>query len=479
MKLISKVEGYTAVELARLYKLRKLSPVDVAKYYLDRIRQLDGKLNSYIFLLPEEDILSQAKHAEKLIESGEATPLTGVPISVKDNINVLGYPTTCASKILEGYISPYDATVIRKLKEAGVVILGKVNLDEFAMGSSTENSAYGPTRNPFDLNRVPGGSSGGSAASLAADLAVLSLGSDTGGSIRLPAAFCGIYGLKPTYGLVSRYGLVAFASSLDQIGPMAKTLEDLALLLDHIAGFDPMDSTSAKVEESYYPVERTEPRGMRIGYLDFSNLDGVQEEVLEAYERLLRVLEENGAELVSIKLEYLRYAVPTYYIIACSEASSNLARYDGIRYGKRIEGANVRDTIALSRAKGFGREVKRRIVLGTFALSAGYKDRYYLKAQAVRKLITEEFQKVFEKADLMIMPTSPTTAFRLGEKIDDPLKMYLSDIFTISVNLAGIPALSLPYSEDRDGLPIGLQVIGPHFSEREILGLAKWISSNK
>ena len=470
------VGGLTIEKLWKLFSKGEASILEVNLNYLEKANQLNDTLNAFITIFPEEEIRKQVKTAEEMYRRGEATPLTGVPISVKDNINVKGFPTTCASKILENYISPYDATVVKKLREAGAVIIGKTNLDEFAMGSSTENSAFGPAKNPFDLSRVPGGSSGGSAVSVAADISVASLGSDTGGSIRLPAAFCGVYGLKPTYGLVSRYGLVAFASSLDQIGPIAKTPRDLSLLLDVISGFDPMDSTSWKGELKTWEIKPSDLGSMRIAFLRDID-DGLDEDVKKAYQSFLSYLEREGAELVESEISSLKYSIPVYYLIACSEASSNLARYDGVRYGRREMAEDYRSMVALTRGRGFGNEVKRRIMLGTFALSAGYFEEYYLKAQKIRTLIKEELKLIFKVADVLLIPTSPTTAFKLGEKINDPLKMYLSDIFTTFVNLAGVPALSFPVGLDSNGLPIGLQLIGPHFSEGKLLSLAQTITS--
>jgi len=469
------IPGYTIEQLHSAYKRGEADPMDIALEYLERANQLNPKLNAFITIFPEEEIKAQAQKAREMIRKGEATPLTGIPISIKDNINVKGYPTTCASKILESYISPYDATVINRLKSAGAIILGKTNLDEFAMGSSTENSAFGPTRNPFDLSRVPGGSSGGSGASVAADMSIASLGSDTGGSIRLPAAFTGIYGLKPTYGLVSRYGLVAFASSLDQIGPMAKTPEDISLLLDAISGFDPKDSTSWQGTLRTYPLSNLNLKSLKIGILE--DLRGLAPEIEHSYLKLIGDLESKGVTVVPLTLKTLKYSIPVYYLIACSEASSNLARFDGVRYGLRATSTNYREMVRETRGMGFGREVKRRIILGTFALSQGYFDKYYLKAQKIRTLMRKEFQEALQKVDVILTPTSPTLPFKLGEKINDPLKMYLSDIFTTSVNLAGLPAISFPIGVTDANLPIGMQLIGSHFSEKKLISIAKALSS--
>ncbi len=388
-----------------------------------------------------------------------------------------GVPTTCGSRILENYVPPYNATVIEKLEAAGAVLVGKTNLDEFAMGSSTENSAYQVTANPWDISRVPGGSSGGSAAAVAADEAVVALGSDTGGSIRQPASFCGVVGMKPTYGLVSRYGLVAYASSLDQIGPFGRTVEDAATLLEAIAGYDPRDSTSLKVDIPHYSravKPNLKPKGrLRVGIIQETFGKGLDPEVETAVKTAVEVLQELGTEISVISCPTFSYGLPTYYIIAPSEASANLARYDGVKYGLRVEEAdNLLEMYEKTRAQGFGPEVKRRIVIGTYALSAGYYDAYYLKAQKVRTLICQDFQKAFAQADVLITPTSPTTAFKAGEKTDDPLSMYLSDLMTIPVNLAGLPALSLPCGFDSQGLPIGMQMIGNVLQEERLLEIA-------
>jgi len=429
-------------------------------------------VHAYISL-DEEGALRKAEEVDARVARGEEVGvLAGVPVAVKDNICIKGMRTTCASKILENFVSPYDATVVEKLKAADAVFLGKTNLDEFAMGSSTENSYFGPTRNPHDPERVPGGSSGGSAAALAAGEAVLALGSDTGGSIRQPASFCGVVGLKPTYGRVSRYGLVAFASSLDQIGPMAKNVKDTALLLNVISGYDPRDSTSAPVEVPDFTKALDEGiEGIRIGLPREYFAEGLEDEVREKVLEAVDILEGEGAEVVEVSLPHTKYAIATYYIVAPAEASSNLARYDGVKYGFRAEGRDLYEMYCNTRSQGFGEEVKRRIMLGTYTLSAGYYEAYYLKALKVRTLIKQDFEEAFETCDLLATPTSPTVAFRLGEKVADPLTMYLSDVYTVSVNLAGLPGISVPCGSS-DGLPVGLQLIGRPFDEETLLRVA-------
>lgn len=435
-----------------------------------------------IFLsLDEERILKQARESDERRRAGKAGPLEGIPVSIKDNICEDGERVTCASKFLENYRSPYSATVIQKLKEAGAVLFGRTNLDEFAMGSSTENSAFGVTRNPHDPDRVPGGSSGGSAASVAAGIVPLSIGSDTGGSIRQPAAFCGIYGLKPTYGRVSRYGLVAFASSLDQIGPFARTAEDAALLMSVLNGHDPADSTSHPVSNER-PVDPRpaaftpdEWKKLRIGIqIPEVGEAGFDPAVIKACEDVAEKLKAFGATVIPVQSQLREYSIPIYYILATAEASSNLARFDGIRYGRRAEEAkNLIDLYVRSRTEGFGPEVKRRILLGTYVLSSGYYDAYYHQAEKARKMVRDEYRQFFSDVDLIVQPTSPTTAFKIGEKADNPLAMYKSDLLTIAVNLGGVPALNLPYGEDENGLPIGIQVTGKHFDEDLILRFAR------
>jgi aspartyl-tRNA(Asn)/glutamyl-tRNA(Gln) amidotransferase subunit A len=412
---------------------------------------------------------------DRMVADGKTLPpLGGVPVGIKDVMSTRGLRSTAGSKILENYIPPYDCTAVARLEAAGAVVLGKMNCDEFAMGSSNENSAYGPVRNPRDLSRVPGGSSGGSAAAVAADMAVATLGSDTGGSIRQPASFCGVVGLMPTYGRVSRYGLIAFASSLDHIGPLTKTVKDAATVLRTIAGRDPMDSSSADVPVPDYVAELDKPvRGMKLGVAKEYFGEGLDDKVRQAVEAAIDKLKGLGCEIVPVSLPHTPYAIPTYYLIATAEASSNLARYDGVRYSHRARGVKtLSEMYWRSRDEGFGAEVKRRIMLGTYALSAGYYDAYYLKAQKVRTLLTRDFDEAFRKVDVIVTPTSPTAAFRLGEKSNDPLAMYLADIYTVTADLAGIPGISVPCGETKEKLPIGLQILGKHFDEASILRVA-------
>ena len=419
--------------------------------------------------------IEQAQQADaRLRREPQTSPLLGIPIAVKDNFLTRGLRTTCASKILGDFMPPYDATTVAKLRDAGAVLIGKTNLDEFAMGSSAENSAFFPTRNPWNLERIPGGSSGGSAAAVAADQCIAALGTDTGGSIRQPAACCGVVGLKPTYGRVSRYGIIAFASSMDQVGPMTKDVRDAALLLEAIAGHDPADSTSSNraVPRLQRLPWMASIKGLRLGVPKEYFVTGMQAEVEQSVRAAIRQLEKNGAKIEEISLPHTEYAVAVYYIVATAEASSNLARYDGMRFGHRADAKDLTETYMISRDEGFGAEVKRRIMLGTYVLSAGYYDAYYLKAQRVRTLIKRDFDEAFKRCDAIVTPTAPTTAFKIGEKIQDPLQMYLSDIYTISINLAGLPALSLPCGFDGDGMPIGLQIIGKHFDEATILRTA-------
>ncbi|RKY67028.1 MAG: Asp-tRNA(Asn)/Glu-tRNA(Gln) amidotransferase GatCAB subunit A [Candidatus Latescibacterota bacterium] len=462
----------SAYELSARIRSGELRAKDLVASVLRRIREVEPLVHAYISL-DEEGALRKAEEVDARVARGEEVGvLAGVPVAVKDNICIKGMRTTCASKILENFVSPYDATVVEKLKAADAVFLGKTNLDEFAMGSSTENSYFGPTRNPHDPERVPGGSSGGSAAALAAGEAVLALGSDTGGSIRQPASFCGVVGLKPTYGRVSRYGLVAFASSLDQIGPMAKNVKDTALLLNVISGYDPRDSTSAPVEVPDFTKALDEGiEGIRIGLPREYFAEGLEDEVREKVLEAVDILKGEGAEVVEVSLPHTKYAIATYYIVAPAEASSNLARYDGVKYGFRAEGRDLYEMYCNTRSQGFGEEVKRRIMLGTYTLSAGYYEAYYLKALKVRTLIKQDFEEAFETCDLLATPTSPTVAFRLGEKVADPLTMYLSDVYTVSVNLAGLPGISVPCGSS-DGLPVGLQLIGRPFDEETLLRVA-------
>jgi aspartyl-tRNA(Asn)/glutamyl-tRNA(Gln) amidotransferase subunit A len=453
-------------------KLRKreFSSVELTETVFERISNTDSKIRAYL-TLARDAALEQARQAdERLRQDRTTSALLGVPLAVKDNFLTRGLRTTCASKILANFIPPYDATTVRKLRATGAVITGKTNLDEFAMGSSAENSAFFPTHNPWNLERIPGGSSGGSAAAVAADQCIAALGTDTGGSIRQPAACCGIVGLKPTYGRVSRFGIIAFASSMDQVGPLTKDVQDSALLLEAIAGHDPADSTSVDRPVPRYSEALTgDVRGIRLGVPKEYFVAGMQPEVEQAVRTAVRLLEKNGALIEEISLPHTEYAVAVYYIVATAEASSNLARYDGMRYGHRAHAKDLTDTYMVSRQEGFGAEVKRRIMLGTYALSAGYYDAYYLKAQRVRTLIKQDFYEAFKHCDVIVTPTAPTTAFKLAEKIQDPLQMYLSDILTISVNLAGIPALSLPCGFDQSGMPIGMQIVGKHFDEATIL----------
>ena len=453
---------------------RKTTAVALAESHFTRIQREDGQIGAFL-TLSKERALEQAERIDRMVAAGKPLPpLAGVPVGIKDVLSTRGVRTTAGSKILDKYTPPYDCTAVARLESAGAVILGKMNCDEFAMGSSNENSGYGPVRNPRDLTRVPGGSSGGSAAAVAADMAVFTLGSDTGGSIRQPASFCGVVGLMPTYGRVSRYGLIAFASSLDHIGPLAKTVKDAAIVLRTIAGRDPMDSTSADVPVSDY-VEELEKsvRGLRLGVAKEYFAEGLDDEVRQAVEAAIDKLKGQGCEIVPLSLPHTPYAIPAYYLIATAEASSNLARYDGVRYSHRArEVRTLSEMYRRSRDEGFGAEVKRRIMLGTYALSAGYYDAYYLKAQKVRTLLTRDFDEAFRKVDAIVTPTSPTAAFRLGEKSNDPLAMYLADIYTVTADLAGIPGISVPCGETREKLPIGLQILGKHFDESTILRVA-------
>lgn len=466
------IKSLTITKALELLQTKKISSKELVEETLKIIKILDPKVRAFLKIF-EEEALVQAEQADKKIAKGEKGILLGIPISIKDNICIRGYPTTCGSKILENFIAPYDATVIKKLKEEGAIFIGKTNMDEFAMGSSTENSAFFPTHNPWDLERVPGGSSGGSAAAVALRMGLGSLGSDTGGSIRQPAAFCGVVGFKPTYGLVSRYGLVAFASSLDQIGPFGLTVEDTAIILRVIAGNDPKDSTSAPVEIPDYLtlIKENVTTRFKIGLPKEYFFFEIDPEINNKIEEVVKLL-KNKHEIREISLPHTEYALATYYIIAPAEASSNLARYDGVKYGLRIESSNLIEMYKKTRGKGFGKEVKRRIMLGTYALSAGYYDAFYLKASKVRTLILRDFIEAFKEVDLILTPVTPTPPFKLGERITDPLQMYLSDIFTIPVNLAGLPGISLPIGLTSTNLPIGIQIIGPHFREDLVLSLA-------
>jgi aspartyl-tRNA(Asn)/glutamyl-tRNA(Gln) amidotransferase subunit A len=469
------IQAMTAFEIKKGIEEGKFTSEEIVKMLFERIKEVDPKVEAYITLCEEEAIKS-AKIVDEKVRNGEKLgKFAGVPIAIKDNICTDGVKTTCASKILEDFIPPYDATVIKKLKEEDAVIIGKVNMDEFAMGSSTENSAFLKTKNPWDLQRVPGGSSGGSAAVVAAGIAPVSLGSDTGGSIRQPAAFCGVVGLKPTYGVVSRFGLVAFASSLDQIGPFGKTVEDCAMLLEVIAGEDKMDSTSVKekYDTDYLSVLDGSVKGLKIGVPKEFFGKGLNEEIKASMESVMEKLREMGAEVEETSMPITEEGLSSYYIISSAEASSNLDRYDGIRYGYRAKDyESVDDLMEKTRTEGFGKEVKRRIMLGTYALCSGYYDAYYNRAQKLRKEIKREFEETFEKYDLILSPTSPVLPFLSGEKSENPMEMYLADIYTVNINLAGVPAISLPCGFSKDGLPIGLQIIGPHFGEKKILKAA-------
>lgn len=470
-----------ATEIAKKVLSGEMSARSVIEQHIEIINKIEPDINAFN-LVTAEQALIDADEIDSKIASGETLgPLAGVPISVKDNLCTRGIETTCSSKILEGWKPPYDATVIEKLREAGAIIMGKTNLDEFAMGSSTENSAFGPTRNPHNLERVPGGSSGGSAAAVAAGFSPLALGSDTGGSIRQPAALCGVVGVKPTYGRVSRYGLVAFASSLDQIGPFANTVSDAALTLEVISGHDPRDSTSIPEKPlDISGVLNQGIEGMRIGVIEElsgKGLGGISKDVISRVEEAIKVFSNAGADVESASVPASIYGLSAYYVIAPAEASSNLSRYDGIRFGPRTEAATTAETMTATRTKGFGDEVKRRIMLGTYALSAGYYDAYYGKSQRVRTLIMNDFAKAYEKFDILISPTSPTTAFPLGDKTEDPMQMYLQDVCTIPSNLTGHPAMSVPFGSGEDGMPVGIQILAPAMAEREMFQAAKILES--
>ncbi len=461
-------------ELAAALTAKSISSVELTRLYLDRIARLNPSLNAFV-TLDEDRSLAAARAADARIAAGQAGPLTGIPIAQKDIFCAQGWRTTCGSKMLENFISPYDATVIVKLEqEAGMVSLGKVNMDEFAMGSSNETSWFGPVRNPWDQTRVPGGSSGGSAAAVAAALAPVATGTDTGGSIRQPAALCNLTGLKPTYGVVSRYGMIAFASSLDQAGPMARSAEDCALMLSAMAGFDEKDSTSLERPAEDYSRCLGQPlKGLKIGLPKEFFGEGCGAEVMAAVQAAIGEYQRLGAEVVEVSLPNSHLSVPAYYVIAPAEASSNLSRFDGVRYGYRApEYSDLNDMYSKTRAQGFGAEVKRRILIGTYVLSHGYYDAYYLQAQRIRRLIANDFVEAFKECDVILGPTSPSTAFKRGEKAADPVQMYLSDIYTIAVNLAGLPGMSLPCGFDGQGLPIGMQLIGNYFDEARLLNVA-------
>ncbi|MBQ8668878.1 Asp-tRNA(Asn)/Glu-tRNA(Gln) amidotransferase subunit GatA [bacterium] len=464
----------SATEQSKALKNKEVSAVELTEATFERINSLEGKLGAFNSLTKDTAIETAKKVDEKIAKGEELPLLAGIPLALKDNMNLVGSRTTASSKILENFVSPYNATVTEKLLNNLVPIVGKANLDEFAMGSSNENSAFNKVHNPWDLNKVPGGSSGGSAASVAACEATLALGSDTGGSIRLPASFCGIVGMKPTYGRVSRYGLIAFASSLDQIGPFARTVEDAANLLEVISGYDVKDSTSLNLPVEHYAQNLNDDiRGKKVGVIKELMTEGLAPEVQQALQNAIETYKKLGCEIVEISLDKLKYSIGIYYILATAECSSNLARFDGVKYGYRTSNPeNLMEMYTKSRAEGFGPEVKRRIMLGTYALSSGYYDAYYKKAQQMRALVTEEFAEAFKQVDVLISPTCPNTAFEMGAKTSDPLAMYLTDIATISCNLAGLPGISVPAGFDNSGMPIGLQILAPQLQETKLLNFA-------
>ncbi len=464
----------TVHELLEKLEKNEIEIKDITNAYLNNIEKKEKDVESFVTILSEE-AKKQAEEIQEKKEKGEINSrFAGIPIGIKDNICTKGIKTTCSSKMLENFISPYDATVVEKLKSENMVNLGKLNMDEFAMGGSTEYSYFKKTKNPWNLNKVPGGSSGGSAAAVAAELVPWALGSDTGGSIRQPSSFCGVVGLKPTYGLVSRYGLVAFASSLDQIGPITKDVRDSALLLNIIAGYDKKDTTSKNMEKiDYEKGLKNDVKGLKIAIPKEFYGDGINREVKEILQKAIEKYKEMGAEVSEVSLDIAKYALATYYIIACAEASSNLGRFDGIRYTYRTKQySNLKELYKKTRSEGFGKEVKRRIILGTYVLSSGYYDAYYKKAQQVRTLVMNEFNKIFENYDVILTPTSPTVAFDIGSKSNNPMEMYLADICTVSINIAGLPAISIPAGVDKEGMPIGMQIIGNKFEEQKILNTA-------
>lgn len=468
------ITNLTVHELKEKLAKKEITIPQIVESYVDRIGEKEEQVKSFITIL-EEQAKKQAEQIQSKKEAGEEVgSLAGIPIGIKDNICTKGIKTTCASKMLENFVSPYDATVIEKVKQEEMIPLGKLNMDEFAMGGSTEYSAFYKTRNPWDLSRVPGGSSGGSAAAVAANMVPWALGSDTGGSIRQPAAFCGVVGLKPTYGLVSRYGLVAFASSLDQIGPITKDVEDAALLLNVITGHDVKDTTSENKEKIDYTASlKQDVKGMKIGIPKEYYGEGIDSQVNEKLKEAIAIYKKLGAQVEEFSLDIVDYSLATYYIIACAEASSNLGRFDGIRYGYRApDFSNLKELYRYSRSKGFGEEVKRRIILGTYVLSSGYYDAYYKKAQQVRTLVRKDFEEAFKKYDFLLTPTAPNVAFKIGSKTKDPLEMYLADICTVPVNIAGLPGISIPCGVNQEGMPIGMQLIGPRFGEQTILQAA-------
>ncbi|MCK4802141.1 Asp-tRNA(Asn)/Glu-tRNA(Gln) amidotransferase subunit GatA [bacterium] len=470
----------TAHELSEKMEKKEISSEEIVRSIYNRINQVEKKLHSFVTLTEKEALLQARNIDEKMRKGGFRGLLAGIPVAIKDNMCIRNARTTCSSHILENFISPYEATVVKRLRDEGAVFIGKTNMDEFAMGSSTENSYFGVTRNPWDMDYIPGGSSGGSATAVASDETILAIGSDTGGSIRQPAACCGVVGLKPTYGRVSRYGLVAFASSLDQIGPFGKDVEDAALLLNVLSGYDENDSTSVNLDVPDFTKSLIENvKGIKIGVPKEYFVKGLDGEVERAVKQAIELLKSLGAKTFEISLPHTEYGVAVYYLIAPSEASANLARYDGVRYGYRSpETEDLLEEYEKTRGEGFGAEVKRRIMLGTYALSSGYYDAYYLKAQKVRTLIKKDFDEAFEKVDAIVTPTAPTPAFKIGEKVDDPLQMYLSDIFTISANLAGIPGISQPCGFSKKGLPIGLQLLAKPFHEEVLLRIAYTYEKN-
>jgi aspartyl-tRNA(Asn)/glutamyl-tRNA(Gln) amidotransferase subunit A len=470
-KIKDKIMQMTIHEAHKLLKDRKISSVELTQQYLQRISEVDPKVKAFV-TVTKEIALEQARKADAVKAAGQAGPLTGIPVAIKDVMCTRGVRTTCSSKMLENFVPPYNAAVVEKLNDAGAVMVGKANMDEFAMGSSTENSAFFTTRNPWDMERVPGGSSGGSAVAVAAQEAVAALGSDTGGSIRQPAGFCSVVGMKPTYGRVSRYGLIAFASSLDQIGPLTQDVTDSAIMMNVISGQDKRDSTSvAEPVPDYTKSLKTDLKGMKLGIPKEYYVEGMQPGVSDVMKKAIKQLEELGATLEEVSLPHTPYSLAVYYIIAPSEASANLARYDGVKYGYSYKGDTMWESMEKTRGNGFGPEVKRRIMIGTYALSAGFYDAWYIKAQKVRALIRHEFDEIFKKYDALITPTSPTVPFKIGEKTDDPLAMYLSDVCTLPINIAGVPGISIP-AGFVDGLPAGMQIIGKHFGEETILKVA-------
>ena len=463
---------FTLTELTRLLHQREVSSVELVNIYLDRAEQFNKGLNCFISLFPEY-AFEQAKTADELIAAGEAGALTGVPVAHKDIFCTAGFKTSCASKMLDNFIAPYNATATERIDTAGSVMIGKTNMDEFAMGSSSETSFYGPVKNPWDTSRVPGGSSGGSACAVSARLVPAATATDTGGSIRQPAALCGVTGLKPTYGRVSRYGMIAYASSLDQGGPITQTAQDAALLLSAMSGYDPKDATSANVNvDDYLGALNRDIRGLKVGLPREYFSTELERPISDALNEALKLFEQAGASVVDIELPHTELSIPVYYVIASAECSSNLSRYDGVRFGHRCtDPEDIGDLFCRSRGEGFGNEVKRRIMIGTYVLSAGYYDAYYLKAQRLRRLLRDEFRAALDQVDVIVTPTAPSTAFPLGSRIDDPVAMYLSDIYTVSVNLAGLPAISIPVGFSR-GLPVGMQIIGNYFQEARLLNVA-------